>query len=261
MLALTASIGLACAGSEPADAAVATASQAAPMVTTGPATGIGLDGATLQGSVNPGELQTTYYFEYGPTAAYGTQTQAGGAGPTTADVPVSATLAGLNPGTVYHYRLVAANALGTAFGADETFRTFDAALRGTFRTRVHIVSGGQVFGQRAGRTKTRLYRFRSRCRNGYCTRVALRRRGASGVFRSRLTPAGDGSYAGTERFSGRCDDGERFSSTARLTIRPTALSSAGVSFFEGRLSISVHGCVSGGEEATLAGKRVGRRHR
>jgi hypothetical protein len=36
---------------------------------------------------------------------------------------VSAPLTGLNPGTTYHYRIEAANGLGTAFGADRTFTT------------------------------------------------------------------------------------------------------------------------------------------
>jgi len=36
---------------------------------------------------------------------------------------VSAPLTGLRPRTVYHYRLVAINAAGTAIGADRTFKT------------------------------------------------------------------------------------------------------------------------------------------
>jgi hypothetical protein len=38
-------------------------------------------------------------------------------------VAVSATLTGLRPRTVYHYRLMAINAAGTAVGADRTFMT------------------------------------------------------------------------------------------------------------------------------------------
>ncbi len=67
-------------------------------------------------AVSPGDQPTTYYFQYGPTTAYGSQTApvalATGnrfvsVGET---VPVSGSL---------HYRVVAANASGTSSGADQ----------------------------------------------------------------------------------------------------------------------------------------------
>lgn len=36
---------------------------------------------------------------------------------------VSPKIGELKPGTTYHYRLVASNAFGTTFGADEAFKT------------------------------------------------------------------------------------------------------------------------------------------
>jgi hypothetical protein len=80
--------------------------------------------AVLHGVVAPAGTQTTTRFEYGPTAAYGTSTPAVAAGPGTQSRAVSATLAGLEPETTYHYRLVVENAEGaTVRGADRTFTT------------------------------------------------------------------------------------------------------------------------------------------
>jgi hypothetical protein len=64
-------------------------------------------------------VATSYWFEYGTTTAYGPTTAATDAATGTA----AATLAGLTPGTTYHYRLVAANSGVAARGADQTFTT------------------------------------------------------------------------------------------------------------------------------------------
>src|SRR5262249_55229015 len=56
------------------------------------------------------------------------------AGNATTDQTVSAALTGLQPGTTYHYRLVATNDTDTATGADHTFTTA-AAAAGTIGTR------------------------------------------------------------------------------------------------------------------------------
>src|SRR5258708_1118537 len=46
----------------------------APTVVTRLATPWGNDGLTVNGSIHPHGLPTTYYFEYGPTAGYGRKT-------------------------------------------------------------------------------------------------------------------------------------------------------------------------------------------
>jgi hypothetical protein len=82
--------------------------------------------AKLEGKVDPHALQTSYYFEYGTTTAYGTDTPAsheGNGGSGIVGLPVSRFIGGLQPGTTYHYRLVATNELGTAHSADATFTT------------------------------------------------------------------------------------------------------------------------------------------
>ncbi len=96
-----------------------------PTVATGAADGIGESTATLHGTVNPNGQATTYYFEYGTTAAYGMQIPdpAAGAGSDGSDHALSATPGALSPGTTYHFRIVAANDSGTAIGDDHSFQT------------------------------------------------------------------------------------------------------------------------------------------
>lgn len=108
-------------------AAGPTLAAGAPGATTGDASALTDTQASLAGTVNPqGEL-TSYAFQYGTTTAYGQQSGLSSAGSGTADVPVTADLAGLTPGTTYHYRVIATNASGTTVGADRTFTTTGSA--------------------------------------------------------------------------------------------------------------------------------------
>jgi hypothetical protein len=98
-------------------------STGAPAVITTAATAITTTSAQMNGSVNPSGGATTYYFEYGPTAAYGSTTAAQSAGSGTLAVSVNAPWTGLTPGATYHYRLVAQNVTGTSTGSDVNFTT------------------------------------------------------------------------------------------------------------------------------------------
>jgi hypothetical protein len=94
-----------------------------PWVAVGAATGIGVTTATITGTVNPSAAATTWYFEWGPTTAYGSQTTFTAAGAGSADVSVSVPLSGLGAGNAYHYRLLATNSFGTATSTDRSFTT------------------------------------------------------------------------------------------------------------------------------------------
>jgi hypothetical protein len=94
-----------------------------PLAATGTATIVGQTTATLAGTVAGRGLPTSYRFEYGPTAAYGSSTPALGAGSGAVSAPVT----GLLAGTAYHFRIVAQNGAGTTVGRDSTFRTAAAA--------------------------------------------------------------------------------------------------------------------------------------
>ena len=97
--------------------------QAPPVVTTSAASGVTATGAQINGSVNPNGLSTSYHFDYGRSATYGSSTAAASAGSGSGAVQVHVTLSGLTSGMAYHYRLVATNAVGTANGNDMTLTT------------------------------------------------------------------------------------------------------------------------------------------
>jgi hypothetical protein len=94
-----------------------------PEVTTQGASQISQKEATLNGTLNPRGSDTHYYFQYGTTTEYGSSSASVDAGAGTSSVEVHAAVAGLTPGAVYHYRLVASNASGTSYGLDRELTT------------------------------------------------------------------------------------------------------------------------------------------
>ena len=79
--------------------------------------------------IAPSGLGTSYRFEYGMSTEYGHSAPfpEGSVGSGFSSRTVWAAAAGLQPGTTYHYRVVAGNALGATTGADQTFTTLTAA--------------------------------------------------------------------------------------------------------------------------------------
>jgi len=106
-----------------ADQTFTTASQNPPTVTTGPASGLTLTGATLSGTVNPEGYATSYVFEIGATEAYGTDISSLVSGAGAEPLGVTLALENLAPDTTYHYRLSATNANGTSLGQGASFTT------------------------------------------------------------------------------------------------------------------------------------------
>jgi len=107
-----------------ADRAFKTAGNPPPTVATGPATQLSKNGAIVTAVVNPNDQATLYYFQYGTSAAYGTQTIAAAVPAGTATVTVSAALGGLEARTIFHYRIVALHGnTAPQPGADATFMT------------------------------------------------------------------------------------------------------------------------------------------
>ncbi len=84
---------------------------------------VGQTSAGLSGGVYPNGYDTTYWWQYGPTTAYGETTPATDIGAGPVPVLVSDTLSDLIPSTTYHYRLVASNSAGTTYGYDYTLTT------------------------------------------------------------------------------------------------------------------------------------------
>ncbi len=123
LVAMLAAIAVAGSFASSAGAAVSPAS-----VATAGATQVSYGSATLEGSVNPHGSDASYYFQYGPTSAYGGQSAIADAGAGTGTVRVSVAITGLEPLTEYHYRLVAVNGGGVADGADRTLLTAKVPL-------------------------------------------------------------------------------------------------------------------------------------
>jgi hypothetical protein len=118
------------------------------------AVAISSSGAQLNGAINPPAKSTSWWFEYGPTGAYGaqslTQTMSGlGAR------PVNVKLTGLAAATTFHYRLELRTSTGLYVGPDATFTTktlartrpagltLDASATRTAHT-VTIAAGGRL---------------------------------------------------------------------------------------------------------------------
>jgi streptogramin lyase/ubiquitin len=110
---------------------------ASPSAATGAAEAIGPTSAVLTGAANPRGTAATYHFDWGETGSYGNQAPGADApvGSDSASHETSQSLAGLTPGTIYHYRLVATNcggcSAGTAYGADQSFSTVAPPLATT----------------------------------------------------------------------------------------------------------------------------------
>jgi phospholipase C len=92
-----------------------------PSATTGGVAGVDQADVTAFGQVNPEGQATTFWFVYGPTTSYGQSSATNSAGAGTAPINVQAVMSGIKPNTLYHFRLVASNAGGLAYGADAVF--------------------------------------------------------------------------------------------------------------------------------------------
>lgn len=225
----------------------------APVVSTGAASAVGQSSATLAGTVDPEGLASSWYFNYGPTSAFGLKTAAqtlGGPGAFKSQ-SVGISLSGLAAGTTYHYELVASNVLGATSGTAGTFTTAaatatatpapsDSALR-LSSTRFRAASrGGSVTAARTpvgttvsygdSQTATTTFGVLRRAqgvRSGHaCTAPPRhRKRGRHYVSCARYVAVGSFSHADIAgvnrlRFSGRVDGHRLTPGAYRLTATP-----------------------------------------
>ncbi|NIM14056.1 MAG: hypothetical protein GTO45_18595 [Candidatus Aminicenantes bacterium] len=98
----------------------------APAAVTGAASAVSSTSATLNGTVNPNTAagSVEVFFQYGLTTTYTDAVTADQSPLTgTTNTPVSSTITGLTPNTVYYYRVVAMNPTDVTYGADMSFTT------------------------------------------------------------------------------------------------------------------------------------------
>lgn len=193
-----------------------------PTVTTAAASAITNTGATLNGSIIPNGLATTYVFQYGQTTAYGQTTPATSAGaPNYTSRNVSAAVTGLQPGTVYHARLVASNSGGIVAGADITFTT-----TGTKPTPPPTGGGGNNAGKKRPalsldhkptRDTRKPYRYTASGKLKLPTGVSTSA-GCSGTVVIRLTRAGKTVGRTTDKLDSKCRYSKRVSVSSKRQL-------------------------------------------
>ena len=101
-----------------------------PQASTTAATHVLVTSAMLTAVINPEGLETSYYFQYGPTTAYGSQTPTVSVGSGVAKVKVGKPVSKLQSGVTYHYRVVAVTSKGlVVLGRDRSLTTKGQPLR------------------------------------------------------------------------------------------------------------------------------------
>jgi YVTN family beta-propeller protein len=101
-----------------------------PAPATSYASSISDTGATLNGNVNPNGPATAYWFEYGTSSTdLSGKSSQGSLAAGNGDVGVSIAIGGLNPKTLYYYRVAASNVLGTNYGSVLSFTTGTSVIK------------------------------------------------------------------------------------------------------------------------------------
>jgi hypothetical protein len=88
-----------------------------------PATVLSRTEAALGATIQPNESATKYWFEYGTTTSYGSKTTTKEISKEVTSSAVGETLKGLKTNTLYHYRVVTENSIGSHISADQIFTT------------------------------------------------------------------------------------------------------------------------------------------
>jgi uncharacterized protein (TIGR02145 family) len=117
----------------------------APIAITESSSNIQSFSATLNGTVNANNLSTTVIFEWGPTLTYGdTVIVTPSSNSLSSDIAVSHNITGLQPGTVYHFRIKAKNAVNVTFGSDSVFTTPAAIPTNLTTTEISEIKGNSA---------------------------------------------------------------------------------------------------------------------
>jgi PKD repeat protein len=99
--------------------------------------------ATLNGTVDPGGLDTTFTFDWGTTPALSEESAPVDVGSESRSYFETFKVTGLEPATTYYWRMSASNAAGVSLGATKTFRT-KGASPGVSRLAASVVTSDRV---------------------------------------------------------------------------------------------------------------------
>lgn len=115
----------------------------APSVATNGPVSVTATSAVINGSVNPNNVYTSFWFEFGTSPSLGQKTSVQPAGVGNIWQLVTGDLSGLITGATYYYRVAAQNSQGTNWGEIKTFIT-------TGNSTKNSTGGGQVLGAISG---------------------------------------------------------------------------------------------------------------
>jgi hypothetical protein len=128
-----------------------------PAVVSTRATELGSSSARLEAEINPNGEATVYHFQYVAQSSFESNGYAGavsapaqGVAIGSGEVPVAVgnPVSGLQPGSTYHFRVIAANGAATIVGPDKTLHTFEADEAAQSGERVYeLVSPSDTDGQ------------------------------------------------------------------------------------------------------------------
>jgi len=117
----------------------AAAAATAPTITNVSAAGTGPNTGAVNANVNANGDASSINIEYGLTASYGNSIVGNPAVVTgNTPTPISGNITGLAPATLYHYRVVAMNTMGTTYSPDATFTTLSASVSSLQETTARI---------------------------------------------------------------------------------------------------------------------------
>ena len=166
------------------DMTVTTPPAELPEVSDTAASDIEPSAATLEAQVTPNRWATLFLFQYGTSSAYDEATEI--TGPIGTDQfphPVSQHVKGLDPGTIYHFRVIAINYTGTTYGPDQVFQTPDVPAV--------LASSGSATGQSTVHLEATVVP------NSAATSVRFEY-GLTGAYGSATGPIAVGSGTGTQ---------------------------------------------------------------
>jgi hypothetical protein len=161
-----------------------------PFVSTGAVSGVTSNAATLSGTVDPNGHAASWYFQYGVTGKYGLRTPSRSSSSRTGARSVTEAIGSLEPGTTYHYRLVASNGIGTSFGNDTTFTTAGPPVTLATSTLSVVLSGSAMLSGKISslRSNESVVVFAQRYASGSFVAVATVLTDAGGTWTLRVRP-------------------------------------------------------------------------
>jgi hypothetical protein len=233
---------------------------AAPTSVTGAASSVTPTSATLNGTITPNGRSTSWFFEYGTSTRYGSRTSSRDAGSGTAAVNVSSALRSLRTGSIYHYRLVARNDLGTSAGRDQTFGTAFPPVARTASARSVTATTATLQGsvEPAGRPTTWYFEYGTTI--AYGSRTAAMNAG-SGTGRRDVAVSVSSLASGTTyhfRLVATSDAGTGRGADVTFTTAGVSLTVSTLQLVYGRGAVTLSGTVSSrraGEQVAVLGRR------